>query len=171
VVKEKGTLMKLVKREKEKSGALTPVSRGLSPFWPMRRLQSEIDRLFEDPFAGWLSPVVSLGEGWLPAVDVQEDQNNVIVQAEIPGMKKEEFEVYLSGENLVIAGERKSETEEKRGGMYRSERYFGRFHRSIPLPAAVDGTKIDAHYKEGVLTVTCPKTEEAKPKPIEVKAD
>jgi HSP20 family protein len=70
-----------------------------------------------------------------------------------------------------IAGERKSETEEKRGGMYRSERYFGRFHRSIPLPAAVDGTKIDAHYKEGVLTVTCPKTEEAKPKPIEVKTD
>jgi HSP20 family protein len=163
--------MKLVKREKEKSGALTPVSRAVSPFWPMRRLQSEIDRLFEDPFAGWLTPNGPLGEGWLPAVDVHEDKSNVVVQAEIPGMKKEELEVYMSGENLIIAGERKSETEEKSAGMYRSERYFGHFHRSIPLPSAVDGNKIDARYKDGVLTVTCPKTEEGKPKPIEVKGD
>jgi HSP20 family protein len=163
--------MKLVKREKEKSGALTPVSRAFSPFWPMRRLQSEIDRLFEDPFAGWLSPALPLSEVWLPAVDVQEDKNNVVVQAEIPGMKKEEFEVYLSGDDLIIAGERKSESEEKQGGMYRAERYFGRFNRRIALPSAVDGSKIDAHYKDGVLTVTCPKTEEAKPKPIAVKGD
>jgi HSP20 family protein len=163
--------MKLVKRGKEKSGALTPVSGVLSPFWPMRRLQSEIDRLFEDPFAGWLSPNAALSEAWLPAVDVHEDKNNVVVLAEIPGMKKGEFEVYMSGENLVIAGERKSETEEKNAEMYRSERYFGRFQRSLPLPAAVDGSKIDAHYKDGVLTVTCPKAEEAKPKPIEVKVD
>jgi len=163
--------MKLVKREKEKSGALTPVSRAVSPFWPMRRLQSEIDRLFEDPFAGWLSPVHPLSETWLPAVDVQEDKNNVVVQAEIPGMKKEEFEVYLSGDDLVIAGERKSENEEQRAGMYHAERYFGRFDRRIALPSAVDGSKIDAHYKDGILTVTCPKTEEAKPKPIEVKGD
>jgi HSP20 family protein len=170
-IKTKGILMKLVKREKAKSVALSPVSRAYSPFWPMRRLQSEIDRLFEDPFAGWLTPNGALDEAWLPAVDVHEDKINVIVQAEIPGMKKEEFEVYLSGDDLVIAGERKSESEEKRGGMYRAERYFGRFHRSIPLPAAVDGGKIDAHYKDGVLTISCPKTEEAKPRPIEVKVD
>ncbi len=163
--------MKLVKREKEKSGALTPVSRAFSPFWPMRRLQSEIDRLFEDPFAGWLSPGPPLSEAWLPAVDVHEDKNNVVVQAEITGMKKEEFEVYLSGDDLVIAGERKSESEEQRAGRYRAERYFGRFDRRIALPSAVDGSKIDAHYKDGVLTVTCPKTEEAKPKPIAVKGD
>ena len=65
-----------------------------------------------------------LSEAWLPAVDVQEDKNNVVVQAEIPGMKKEEFEVYLSGDDLVIAGERKSESEEKRAGMYRAEQYL-----------------------------------------------
>jgi HSP20 family protein len=170
-MQKKGTLMKLVKREKEKSGVLSPVSRAFSPFWPMRRLQSEIDRLFEDPFDGWLTPNGPLSEAWLPAVDVHEDKNKVVVQAEIPGMKKGEFEVYMSGENLIIAGERKSESEEQGAGMYRSERYFGRFHRSILLPSAVDGSKIDARYKDGVLTVTCPKTEEAKPKPIEVKGD
>lgn len=163
--------MKLVKRDKTKSGVLSPVSRGFAPFWPMRRLQSEIDRLFEDPFAGWLTPNGPLGEGWLPAVDVREDKTNVIVQAEIPGMKAGEFEVYLSGDNLVIAGERKSESEEQQGGRYRSERYFGRFHRSLALPSAVDGSKIDAHYKDGILTVTCPKAEEARPKPITVKID
>ncbi len=163
--------MKLAKREKEKSGALAPVAGAFSPFWPMRRLQSEIDRLFEDPFAGWLTPNDPLSEAWLPAVDVYEDKNNVFVQVEIPGMKKEEFEVCMSGNNLIIAGERKAETEEKSAGMYRAERYFGRFHRSLPLPATVDGNRIDAHYKDGILTVTCPKTEEAKPKPIEVKVD
>ena len=154
--------MNLVKREKEKSGALSLVSRAFTPFWPMRRLQSEIDRLFEDPFAGWLTPNGSLSEVWLPTVDIHEDKSNVVVKAEIPGMKKEEFEVHMSGENLIIAGERKSETEEKRAGLYRSESYFG------IAPAAVDGNKLDAHYKDGILTVTCPKTEEAKSKPIQL---
>lgn len=163
--------MKLTKREKEKSGALAPVSRVRTPFGPMRRLQTEIDRLFEDPFAGWLSPNGPRNVAWLPAMDVYEDKNNVFVQAEIPGMKKEEFEVFMRGDDLIIAGERKTETEEKSGGMYRAERYFGRFHRSIPLPSAVDGNKIEAHYKDGLLTVTCPKTEEARPKQIEVKVD
>ena len=107
----------------------------------------------------------------MPAVDVDEDKNNVYVKAELPGMKKEEFEVYVSGENLNIAGERKTEAEEKTRETYRSERYFGRFHRSIPLPAPVAADKIDAHYKDGILTVTCPKTEEAKRKQVEVKVD
>lgn len=163
--------MKLVKREKEKSGPPAPVSGAFAPFWPMRRLQSEIDRLFEEPFGTWLTPDGPFLEGWLPAVDVLEDKNNVIVKAEIPGMKKEEFEVYLTGENLNISGERKVETEEKSAETYRAERYFGSFHRSIPLPAPVDASKIEAHYKDGILTVTCPKTEEAKRKQVEVKVD
>ena len=163
--------MKLTKREKEKSGLLAPVSGAFAPFWPMRRLQSEIDRLFEEPFGTWLTPDGPFLEGWLPAVDVVEDKNNVIVKAEIPGMKKGEFEVYLMGENLNIAGERKVETEEENAETHRTERYYGRFHRSISLPAPVDGNKIAAHYKDGVLTVTCPKTEEAKRKKVEVKVD
>jgi HSP20 family protein len=161
--------MKLVKRQPEKARPMAPVSRAFSPLWPMRRLQSEIDRLFEDPFAAWLNPNGPVVEAWMPAVDVMEEKNNILVKAELPGMKREEFEVYMDGENLIIAGERKTESEEKAAGAYRSERYFGSFHRSIPLPSAVDANKIEAVYKDGILTITCPKTEEAKRKRIEVK--
>jgi HSP20 family protein len=163
--------MKLAKRGKEASGPLATVSKGLPPFWPMRRLQSEIDRLFEDPFGTWWTPEVPSFAGWIPAADVFEDKNNVIVKMEIPGMKKEEFEVYMTGDNLNIAGERKSETEEKTAESYRSERHFGRFHRSILLPVPVDAAKIEAHYQDGILTITCPKTEAAKRKQVEVKVD
>lgn len=163
--------MKLVKRGKG-SAPLAPVSKGLTPFWPMQRLQKEIDRLFEDSFGSWLTPNgPSLEECWVPAVDVYEDKENVFVKAEIPGMKKEEVEVYLTGESLNIAGERKTETEEKSGEIYCAERYFGRFHRSVSLPAAVDATKIHAHYKDGILTVTCPKTDEAKQKHVTIKIE
>ena len=127
--------MKLIKHRKEKSGSLTPASGRLTPFWPMRRLQSEIDRLFEEPFGTWLTPDGPSLEGWMPAVDVLEDNSNVLVRAEIPGMKKEEFEVYLTGENLNIAGERKMEAQEKSANTHRRELYFGTFHRSVPLPA------------------------------------
>jgi HSP20 family protein len=163
--------MKLIKHAKEKSGPSAPLARGGAPLWPIRRLQTEIDRLFEEPFGAWLAPDVSSFEGWMPVVDVYEDKNNVYLKAEIPGMKKEEFEVYMSGENLNLAGERKVETEEKTTESYRSERYFGRFHRSIPLPVPVDAGKIDAHYRDGVLTITCPKTAEALRKQVEVKID
>ncbi len=163
--------MKLLKRGKEKSGPLAVVSKASTPFWPMRRLQAEIDRLFEEPLGSWLTPDGPSFEEWMPVVDVLEDKNNVVVKAEIPGMKKEEFEVYLTGDNLNIAGERKVETEEKSAETYRAERYFGRFHRSIPLPTSVDANKIAAHYSAGVLTVTCPKTEEAKRKEVEIKVD
>lgn len=83
--------MKLVKRGKEKSGPLVPVSRAFAPFWSMRRLQSEIDQLFEEPFAEWLIPNDPLLEAWMPAVDVNGDKNNVYVKAELPGMKKEDL--------------------------------------------------------------------------------
>lgn len=163
--------MKLIKHRKEKSGTPVPVATKLTPFWPMRRWQSEIDRFFEEPFGTWWSPSAPFLKGWMPAVDVIEDKNNVVVKFEMPGMKKEEFEVHLSGENLSIRGERKMETEENVGEMHRTERYFGHFDRSVPLPAPVDAKKIQAHYKNGILIVTCPKTEEARRKAIEIVVD
>jgi HSP20 family protein len=162
---------KLVHRRKEKTEPPSPVSRAVTPFWPMRRLQSEIDRLFEEPFGSWLAPVVPSVEEWLPAVDVEEHKEEIVVKAELPGMKREEIELYLTGDNLNIAGERKVQKEEKTTELYRSERFFGRFHRSIPLPAAVDAGKIEAHYQDGVLTIRCPKTEEARQKQIDIKVD
>jgi HSP20 family protein len=163
--------MKLAKHHELKKGSLAPVSRAFAPSWPARRLQSELDRLFADPFGGWLIPDSSAIEAWLPAVNVYEDKNKVVVKAEVPGMKKAEFEVYMTGENLNLAGERKAESEEKTSDMYRCERYLGRFHRSIPLPAPVNAGKIEAHYKDGILTITCPKTEEARRKQVEIKVD
>jgi HSP20 family protein len=163
--------MKLVKHGKEKSGPLTPVSRGWSPLAPLRRLQQDIDRLFEEPFGELLSPTRGLTEVWGPAVDVYEDKANVFVKVEIPGMKKEDIEVYMTGEMLNIAGELREEAEHKGAESYRSERYFGRFHRSIPLPTSVEAGKIKAQYKDGVLTITCPKTEEAKRKEVGIKVE
>lgn len=150
---------------------MVPFTRGglLSPFTELSRIRSEINRFFEDPFAMTL-PTTTLFEGWEPSVDVYEDKDKLTVKAELPGMKKEEIDVSLVGNTLTISGERKHEEERKEGEMYRAERYFGRFQRSIPLSTAADPSKIEASYKDGVLTVTCPKSEEFKAKQIPVKA-
>ncbi len=163
--------MKLTKHEKREPGTLVPVSRAWSPFRELNRLHEQIDRLFEEPLYNWMSPAAPLFEGWSPAVDVYEDKDNVYVNAELPGMKKEGIKVSVSGELLNITGERKDESEYKGTDSYRSERYFGRFQRNIPLPVSVQEDKIHAEYKDGILTVTCPKREETKRKQIEVKVE
>lgn len=141
----------------------------MSPFGELNRLRSEIDRFFEDPFS-LLAPTTGFFEGWEPSINIYEDRDKTTVKAELPGMKKEDIHISLVGNTLSISGERKKEEERKEGETYRSERYFGRFQRNITLPTAVDGNKIAATYKDGVLTVTLPKAEEAKPKQIPVKA-
>lgn len=163
--------MKLVKRGKGKTDVLAPVSGAWPQFWPRGPMELDWNRLFDRPFGEWLIPVSEFGEAWGPVADVYEDKNNIFVKVELPGMKREEIEVYVSDEMLNIAGERKEETEHKGAASYRAERYFGRFNRRIALPGAVDAKKIEAHYKDGVLTVTCPKTEEAKRKEIEIKVE
>lgn len=163
--------MKLAKHQESKTRSLAPVSRTFAPFWPMQRWQQQMDRLFGSPFGDWLSAEGPLIEDWMPVVNVYEEKNKLIVEAELPGMKKEDFEVYMTGESLNIAGERKTEHEEKTADLYRSERYVGRFHRTIPLPLPIKADAIEAHYKDGILTVICPKTDEAKRKQVEVKVD
>ena len=138
------------------------------PFGEINRLRQEINRLFEEPF-DLFAPTTGLIEGWTPSIDVYEDKDNVTVQAELPGMKKDEIDVSMVGDTLTISGERKHHEEKKEGETYRAERYFGRFQRSITLPQRVDAEKIQANYKDGVLTITCPKAEEVKPKQIDVK--
>jgi HSP20 family protein len=150
--------MKLAKRERRENG-------------PLSRLHEQIDRLFEEPFGRWLNPVTSLFEGWSPVVDVIEDKDNVFVKAELPGMKKEDIEVSVSGDRLNLAGERKEESEHKDANGYQAERYFGRFQRSIALPVPVQQGNVRAEYKDGILTITCPKSEEAKSKQIEIKVE
>jgi HSP20 family protein len=110
-------------------------------------------------------------EGWFPAVDVYEDKDSLLVKAELPGLKKDDIDISLQEGYLVLSGERKQEQKHEDANVYRSERWEGRFHRSISLPCRVDAEKIKATYNEGVLTVTLPKAEDAKPKqiPISVK--
>jgi HSP20 family protein len=139
--------------------------------WPtfgrLSSLRDELDRLFESPWAE-LSRTSQLLSGWTPALDVYEDKENFIVKAELPGMRKEDIDVSLHDGSLSISGERKSETKHEDAEVYRAERFFGRFQRAVTLPAPVAADKVKAQYMDGVLTVTLPKTEEAKPKKIDV---
>src|SRR3954466_4655695 len=108
--------------------------------WPtlgrLSDLRDEIDRLFEGPFAG-LARTSGLLSGWTPALDMYEDKDNVFVKAEIPGMKKEDIDISLHNGTLSISGERKSEEKSESGEVYRSERFVGRFQRTVSLPAPV----------------------------------
>jgi len=131
-------------------------------------LHDEIDRLFDRPFG---RSGLSRLEGWMPSVDVCEDQDNVIVKAELPGAKKDEIQVSVADGVLHLSGERKQEREYEGKDSFQTERYFGRFERDIALPTEIDADKIQANHKDGVLTVTCPKSEGAKRRQIEVKID
>ena len=104
--------------------------------------------------------------GWTPKLDIFEDDNKVTVQVELAGMKKEDFDISLQDDVLTISGERKSESHN--GESFRSERFFGTFSRSVTLPSAVKADEVSAAYEDGVLSVTLPKAEEAKPKKIQV---
>ena len=164
--------MKLARRERHERGALAPFAPfnwGVTPVNELNRIRGEINRIFEDPFGSLSAATTSLFEGWTPLVDVYEDKDKITVRAELPGMKKDEIEVSVVGDILTIGGERRQEQERKEGQSYRSERYLGRFQRTVTLPTQVDAGKVQANYKDGLLTITCQKSEEAKRKQIEIK--
>lgn len=106
---------------------------------------------------------------WSPLVDISEDDKEYLIKAEIPDMKKEDVKISVQDDILSISGERKYEKEEKGKKYHRVERAYGSFMRSFAVPENADGSKVNAEYKEGVLTVHLPKSEKAKPKAIEVK--
>jgi len=132
--------------------------------WPtfgrLSNLRDELDRLFESPLTGWL-----------PALDAHEDKESFTVQVELPGFKREDIQVSLQDGVLTISGERKEEKVSKETEVHRQERYYGKFARALTLPTAVAADKVKAAYKDGVLTVTLPKAEEAKPKQIDVNVN
>ena len=138
---------------------------------PARELASmEIDRL-NNMFSNFLG-----GEGlartWVPPVDIYEtDNHEVVIKAELPEMKREDISVTFENNVLTLKGERKLEQEVKRDSYQRIERRFGSFTRSFTLPSTVDASKINASYKDGVLTIRLPQREEAKPKQITVNAE
>ena len=152
--------MKLIRRQNADLWNWSPVEQ-------LSTLREEINRLFDSPF-GDLTRRMELFSGWAPALDLYEDKDNLIVKAELPGMKREEIDISVHDGTLTISGERKYEEKNADLEPYRSERFFGRFHRTLALPKPVQSDKAKATYKDGILTVVLPKTEEAKPKQIEV---
>ena len=146
----------------------TPELSNWSSFDRLASFRDEVNRLFD---FSWPSRDTGLLSGWSPALDVSDDKDNLVVKVELPGMKKDEINLSLHDGVLTISGERKHESEKKEGGTFRSERYFGKFHRSVTLPTAVDANKVTAAYKDGILTVELPKAEEAKPKQIAVNVN
>lgn len=130
-------------------------------------LRDEMNSLFDLPMTGNFARQAQLFSGWTPALDLYQDNDNVVAIVELPGMRKEEIDISLHDGVLTIAGKRESSLGE-REDTERTERFSGKFRRSITLPTRVDAGKVSASYKDGILTVTLPKAEEAKPKKVEV---
>ncbi len=144
--------------------------RDLTPWRPFRELatlREEMNRLW-DRFFGEREEELFIGEKF-PSVDVSESEDKIVVTAEVPGMKPEEIDVSLSDGILTIKGERKQEKEEKDKNYHLVEIKYGQFSRSIRLPAEVKEDKVSAEYKNGILKITLPKTEEAKKKEIKIQ--
>lgn len=177
----------MAKEEKKEKGgketkALATKKPGEAPVsWDrdMDRTFRLFDRMMEEfwrrPFPGlweperwWPSRAVSMR---MPALDVYEEKDEVIVKADLPGLSKEDVDVNLSGKTLTIKGEKKQEEEVKEKDYYRRERSYGSFVRSVELPAEVKPEEIKATFKDGVIEVRLPKTEEAKKKTITVKVE
>lgn len=142
-------------------------------------IENWMERFMDDM---WRRPFPSLfgGDRWLPirplsirmpSIDVYDEKDSVVVKAELPGMKKEDIEVNLAGENLTIKGEKKEDKEVKEDNYYRRERSYGSFVRTVALPCEVKSDEIKASFKDGVLEIQMPKTEESKKKAISVKID
>jgi len=146
----------------------------LTTWKPLRELETmrgEMDRLWESFFEGRPGRRRADEGGWLPSVDVSETKNDVVVQVELPGMNPKDLDISLSDGSIVIKGEKKQEKEEKEENYHFVERSYGRFIRTVHLPREVKHDKVSASYKDGVLKVVLPKSEEAKTKEIKIKVE
>jgi HSP20 family protein len=163
--------------ERQRSGQLSRRESwpSFTPFGVMRRFADEMDRMFED--FGFPSMErfgrTSWGlEGFSPQVDIFERDNKLVVRADLPGMTKDDVTVEVTDDAVVIQGERKYEHEENEGGVYRSERGYGSFHREIPLPEGVKTENTTANFNNGVLEVTFDAPQTAKNrKRIEIQSE
>jgi len=140
------------------------------PFCDLMATERGFDRLFRDAF----SSVLPVREGelptraWAPAVDICENENNIVLKAELPGVDPKDVEVRVEDNTLYLKGERKFEKDTKEENYHRIERSYGSFARSFALPNSIDAEKVAAEYKDGLLTLTLPKREETKPKTIKI---
>jgi HSP20 family protein len=128
-----------------------------NPFSLMRRMSEEMDRAF----GGFFGQTGSSTGSWLPAIDVSEQNGQLQVHADLPGLKPEDIKVEVTSDSLILRGERKSEHEHRLGGAYRSERRYGEFYREIPLPEGANAEQAKAQFRNGVLEITVPVPQQA----------
>lgn len=161
----------MAKKEKKELVKVEP-TKALTPFHEMERRFQEMEKRFEDffrrPFSltpSWLPRLrVPEIEGISPSVDVLTEGDDVLVKAELPGMKKEDIDISLTEDTITISGEKRKEEKVEKKDYYSLERSYGSFKRSFSLPAEVETEKASAKFKDGVLEIRIPKTEEAKKK-------
>ena len=140
-----------------------------NPWKEMSVLQNRMNSLFSEPFfrSGREDEELSMG-AWYPAVDMFDNDDKIVIKAELPGMKKNDFSIDVEDRVLTLSGQRNYDNEVKEENYYRRERAYGNFKRAFHLPADVDADNIKAEFKDGVLKVEIPKPEEQKPKKITV---
>ncbi|MGB8656990.1 MAG: Hsp20/alpha crystallin family protein [Candidatus Zixiibacteriota bacterium] len=141
------------------------------PFRDMLTIQDEMNRLFDDFFGRPPVRPEWTEDQWSPSVDVSETKDDIIIKAEMPGISKDDVKISIQDNVLTLKSEKRQEKEEKEANYHRVERSYGCFSRSFALPTAVKADKVKANYRDGVLNVTLPKTEEVKPKEIPVTVE
>jgi HSP20 family protein len=139
-----------------------------NPFNEMNLLQNHMNRLFDTALQGWAGD--SNGTAWVPAADIYESENELLVNLDLPGIDPKMVDLQLENHILTIRGERRLDERQNREHFHRVERSYGTFSRSFTLATSVDADKIQASYQAGVLTITLPKAEAAKPKRIQIAA-
>ena len=145
--------------------------RDLTPFNDFDRMRREMDRLWDSFFEGTVERRAREDLVWLPSVDVSETKNDIVVKAELPEMDPKDIDITLSDAHLMIKGQKKHEKEEKDEDYHFVERSYGSFVRAVHLPKEVKHDKISASYKDGVLKIVLPKSEEAKTKGVKIKVE
>ncbi len=140
------------------------------PFRDLRSLQDEMNRLFSSSVPR-LSNQEEMSTGWSPSVDIYESENQIVLEAELPGMKRDDFELSIENSVITLRGERHFEKKDEGDNYHRVERAYGSFTRSFNLPRTVSTDDIKAEFNNGVLTVKLPKKEEAKARKIEITGD
>jgi HSP20 family protein len=152
--------------------AMAPIAtREFMAFDPFRNVEERMRRFFGEGYEPFKTPTEenwSLAT-WAPTCDIFETDNEIVVKAELPEVKNEDVRVTIDNNMLTIRGERKFSEETKKDSYHRMERSYGEFFRSFTLPQFIDATKVGAEFKNGILRITLPKREEAKPKQLEVK--
>lgn len=131
----------------------------------------DVDRMFDSLLRGWMAPASLSESGWSPSIDISESDSELVVSAEVPGVKPEDIDIEIDDSKLVVSGEKRQENEEKGDNYYRVERSYGSFKRVFALPPNVDSSSVKASSKDGVLRISIPKSEVAAQKKVEIEVE